>query len=776
MRFRSILIYVGSFLCLINGALLVANDFEGVGFGGPHVLKLDWATRGLRTTDFNGDGRIDLAVINNDSSHIDILLQNEAGQHSPVTETVLDQDRWKPVFEDAHYMKESVSIGFPVFDLIACDLNGDGLGDVAYTARESPLSIRFQGADTDFSELIEFEGFDALGWVETLSASDLEGDGRIDLVVLSADGFRVLRRTDQGFGEPILYRLTGLNPFNLMVRDLTGDGLQDILYVSTNGKQYLVLREQLTDGGFGPERRFVLKGPVRSIRIVENAESENVTFCGVNSRTGGLDFFALQPRDLTPIAIEDTVYLGQPQVYSLFDQGRGAASYASGDMNVDGIEDLFVSNPKSAEVLIFLGRDSGFDSPVSYPSFVDVSSIVTGRFFSDRAIRLVTVSAEEQLVGLSACESSGRLGFPRSILDGVGAPLACCVQDINEDGFDELLLIVEEKGDFSIVVCEPTDREAVDSAWSIVSTFALQGVKRKPSQIRAIDVFDGTGAGFVVFVPREAPLFLKVEEADSFVFEELSANSSLRSGLLKGVASSELSIFDINNDGKNELMVSRKGFARVLRFREGELELLDQLNMRSEGDTVEAVIPFVGNADGGWAFAYISSANEFQVFEKDSTGVFRYRKSEEVGSITLVDWFTMNGPSGESRLILGGQNRFWTLPKNSASWELVPLSSYETKLENVFFSQVAVADFNSDGKSEIVAVDGSHHVTEILSYQNSLWANLMHWEVFKQNMHYQGRTGGNFEPREIVIGNFTTDALPDFGFLVHDRVLFYPQE
>jgi hypothetical protein len=48
--------------------------------------------------------------------------------------------------------------------------------------------------------------------------------------------------------------------------------------------------------------------------------------------------------------------------------------------------------------------------------------------------------------------------------------------------------------------------------------------------------------------------------------------------------------------------------------------------------------------------------------------------------------------------------------------------------------------------------------------------------VFEQNLHYQGRTGSNVEPREVVIADLTGDGKLDFALLVHDRILFYPQE
>jgi hypothetical protein len=52
----------------------------------------------------------------------------------------------------------------------------------------------------------------------------------------------------------------------------------------------------------------------------------------------------------------------------------------------------------------------------------------------------------------------------------------------------------------------------------------------------------------------------------------------------------------------------------------------------------------------------------------------------------------------------------------------------------------------------------------------------MFWEVFEQNLHYQGRKGGNLEPREMLLSDLTGDGKLDIALLVHDRILFYMQD
>ncbi len=102
--------------------------------------------------------------------------------------------------------------------------------------------------------------------------------------------------------------------------------------------------------------------------------------------------------------------------------------------------------------------------------------------------------------------------------------------------------------------------------------------------------------------------------------------------------------------------------------------------------------------------------------------------------------------------------------------------SFETNLEDVHYSYVEGDDFNQDGRFDLLAVDGQSHVLEILVKEELDWQSRMFWEVFEQNLHYQGRSGSPVEPREVVIADLTGDGKLDFAFLVHDRILFYPQE
>jgi hypothetical protein len=747
------------------------------GFSEPKVIKLDWSTRALQVADLDGDGLQDMALINNDTAQIELLYQKDADAPPAQTKRGLQRDRWEPVLEDAHFESEKVTVGFPMFDLGVGDLNGDGLVDLAYTARDVPLTLRFQGEKGQWIETQEFDGFDALGWHGTVRVVDIDGDGRQELIVLAADAVRIFSQAESGvLEEAAEYFLTGENPFNLEVVDLTGDGLAEISYITTEGKQSLVVREQLKSGGFGAERRFLLERSIRMYAPLLVSDRRAPRLAMVDSRSGSLEFLTIERAS----QVEAGMPLEgiQPQIYPVFKKVQEGARFAFGDLNGDGERDLQVANPDGSDLMLFLRENGRFQASKRFPTFASVSSLAAGRFFESEREALVALSREETTLGLSILDSDGRVTFPRLIRVGSGETLVCEAVDLDQDGYAELALVNESEGVMQLVIARPADRSKFSSEWELLVQRDLPGVRRKPYRIRALDIFGELGAGLMVFVPREAPVLLAPAAPETpYKLEIVGERSSVRESLLKDVSPAQVSAFDVDGDGRPELVAARKGFARAIRFSDGALEMVDQYNARRSGDEVAAVIPDVGMDGLQGLVLYVPKEGELQFLNRDSDGVLRYRHSEPVGSMDISGWTRLEGKGrADDTYILYGDDRFWYFAAHADSWVSEIGESYETDLEDVYFSYVATADFDADGREDLIAVDGNEHVVEILRQTKADLRSEMFWEIFEQNMHYQGRTGGKLEPRQAVAADLNDDGRLDFAFLIHDRIIYYLQE
>ena len=317
----------------------------------------------IATGNFNPNGgtdtNLDLAVANQGSNNISILLGNGDGTFTAGTTLAAGSSPVSVVTANFH-------------DTVA----GSTSLDLAVANQaDNSISI-FQGnGDGTFKPptLLQLPS----GFLPTaLAAADFNKDGHIDLAVADKGNNTVSIFLGNGDGTFQLRTdyAVGSSPVWISAADFNGDGVLD-LAVADNGAT------NTTDTG--------------------NVVSILLGQVGSNSTATGT-FVAGSQRD--------------------FPAGNGPVSIAVGDYNVDGVADLAVADQGDNAVSILLGLGSGLFSPnFELPVGTSPVSITTGIFNSDNLPDVATAnngSNNSSVILNSSSFSGSSSGLPGSLYPG----------------------------------------------------------------------------------------------------------------------------------------------------------------------------------------------------------------------------------------------------------------------------------------------------------------------------------------------------------------------
>jgi len=732
------------------------------------VVKLDWNARALQVVDLNNDGLADLAVANNDRSSIELLYQLKPGTPAEALPKTLGVNRWEPVLEDARFRKASVTTGVTVFDLVVGDLNGDGLADLAYTGDPQNLTIRYQQKNGSWLEKKITEAPAPIQFVGSMKLADLNGDKRTDLVVLGQKELAIFEQQKDGqLAAPERYALPDENCYGLELCDVNGDGRLDFVYLCHNTRDAMRVRLQTPAREFGPELAYAIKASRCTLQVLAHGGPKSAaTFAFAQENTGQLEVFRLEQ---TPASV--TAPLLRPRVFSPRSGGKSPACYALGDFDGDKRLDIAVGDPDGAQVHLYLRQpDGGFTSAQRFPVFADVRSLAAADWDGDGIDELLIGSPKEQSVGVSKF-ASGRLSYPQP-LPITGKPLGLAAGDIAGDGRALLAVLREEKGKRVVEIWARKDAGA-----ELLKSIELTGLKTDPRGLRLVDANQDGKLDLAIFTPLDAMrLFV---QGTALEFTDLSTSAGFRKGLVDNLEASALTVGDIDGDGKNELIASVGSFARALRINEkGELSVVDQFNARDSTAEIATTLvrPATGSAKRPSLALYDRKSEQFQILQANAQGLYEVVDSTPAGKIEVVATETRISAGGSEAFIFG-KDRFWWLPLGQTDYSAVTVSTHATDLPEISYSDIIAGDLSGDGKLEIVCVDPTKNLLEVLSPgTGDRWESRMHFKIFETDEHYRGRKGSPLEPRETIIADVTGDGKKDLVLLVHDRVLVYPRE
>ncbi len=360
-------------IAIIVGAVLIALSLPGnpAGADCPTNLFLSAPTSFVGgpspfhvvVADFNSDGIPDLALTDNGSSAIGVMLGIGNGTfHDVVTYPVHSGD--------GH--------------LIVADLDRDGILDIATNSSGTDQITVLKGhGDGTFEPQVTYPAGSAPYGV---ASADFNGDGIPDLAAADFLGNSVsilMGLPGGGYAAPVGYA-AGVHPYDLETGDFNHDGIVDLVVTDQDGYDIVVFLGRghggTPDGTFASGVHYPVQIYPYSVAVadfnhdgildlaVANGGSGTVSIL-LGKGSGGIGDGTFAPAKSVPAA-------SQPR------------SVAVGDLNGDGIADLVVADYAGAVSILF-GQGSGgfgdgtFSAPVPFPAGPNATDVAIADLNAD---------------------------------------------------------------------------------------------------------------------------------------------------------------------------------------------------------------------------------------------------------------------------------------------------------------------------------------------------------------------------------------------------------
>lgn len=363
-----------------GGQLVFTGTYSDGPFAAPAAAPGDpgSASRGVSLVDFDGDGDLDLHLLNQGST--DQLLSNSGGA---LTESgsgaILDAGQamsstWADVNGDGHldvYIGRNGQAnmllagdgmgGFTPVNAIGADDAGqahsvafvdydvDGILDL-YVVNSGGANAMLKGAGELMPGLMLYSaqqnGANNSGNGRGMAWADLDFDGRLDLYVVNAFGGNVLLKNEP-FGFSDITSTSGVgdtgNGTGAAFGDFDNDGDWD-LYVANDGAPDRLYRAN-GSGGFSS---------VLGDLVTDRGGAQGVIFADLDNDSH-LDLYVPRDDDTDLMLIGDGTGQFVRAPIGWAEAGVGSRSVACGDMDGDGDLDLFLVRDGAADVMFLNG-------------------------------------------------------------------------------------------------------------------------------------------------------------------------------------------------------------------------------------------------------------------------------------------------------------------------------------------------------------------------------------------------------------------------------------
>ncbi len=605
------------------------------------------------------------------------------------------------------------------------DVDGDGVIDLLTLTARGRLVV-WGGADPSRTTAAIDVGDPADG--DALRAADLDSDGRCDALVRTATGFRrvthIAAAPRVAPADPMLGRK--LRDVHLL--DADGDTRPDVVVAVNDDTHGLWIQRTIEDGTGGPW----LAMPVAAMtNAFPGTHRDGPTLATIEGRHGRVVESRLR-------RVDGTVRPGLELLPLPTDTSRGARAFAHGDLDGDGDADLVIADAERAQLRTYLFGEDGV-SVHTTPSLAGIDSLSITDLDGDGAADLLLTSAEE-----------GALAWKSGTAPADAFPARLPVED-------KPLVAVATGGD--VLYLAQKDRKV--ALWRMRQPTAQPGNQRvldlgrmpdAPLRLMAADL-DGDGHTDLAFVqPKKGLRVLRGKANGDFHMPK----GGDRGPAMLEVADGAVEL--IEHAGRPALLVVQPRFTRVLRLdANGDAEVLAQDNGPEGAERLDLATELPA---GGRAYADLAAGK-----------IWLARPENAPVSVDIPQLGITHLLAQDDAVLLLAIAGILRVPLAGTAWELQRLRDHEPPTDDTSYYGGTTGDWDNDGVRELAVACDDLHGFHVLTTDGRRLARALSFPIFELT---EGSDGNN-EPHEFAAGDVDGDGADDLVVLCHDRALVYLQ-
>lgn len=627
--------------------------------------------------DLDGDGKPDLAFSNHSFRTIVSIFRNTSTNGTFSFGNQVD-----------------LSSGIDPFGIFFGDLDGDGKPDLAIANEGSNTVSVFRNTSTigtiSFADKVDFNtGKNP----QVVSVGDFDGDGKLDLAVPNYDDntISVFKNTSTigsiSFADKVDFA-TGTTPWSIAVGDLDSDGKPDLAVANFNSNTVSIFKNTSTIGSISfAEKTDYITGQKPIDVVIADLEGD-----------GKPDLAVSNYNDNTVSVLKNTSSIGNISFTQKIDFATGSSPWCISMENLDGDDkpDLTVANHNSNTVSVL--RNTSTNGAISFAPKVDFATgdrpidvsigdlnndgkpdlVVTNQFAYTVSVIKNTIMPWDSIpIITSFTPTSGAVGTTVTI---TGTNFNTMPVN-NVVFFGATQAVVSAASATSLTVTVPAGATYKPISVTDITT-GLTGYASRPF----ITTFNG-GAAF---------------NASSF---------AAKVDFTAGTNPTSVSINDLDGDGKPDLAVVNSKSNTVSVFRNTGTS--DSVSFADKMDYTTGIIPTnisVGDLDGdGKPDLVVTSTGKVSVFRNTSTiGSISFASRVDYTAGSLPVSVAIGDLDGDGRPDLAVANsKFNTVSvfKNTSTNGIISFADKVDYIAGQGPVSVAIGDLDNDGKLELAVAN-----------------------------------------------------------------------